>query len=373
MVALAALGASLASAPLAAVEGQGWGGRGGDSRMSRSSKAPRARGEVLWRQDAGNPTPSVCLDGTLIFHVWEDGAQFIQALDPETGIKKWKLKLPAGTYPYAPSALPDGNMVVGGGDQLLAFNPSTGKSEWSVSDLDAVRVAVGPDATVYIDGSLRGKWGLHALDSRTRKVKWSTKDRYGWPSVGNDGSVFASDQHVLASLDPKTGLAKWTRTLKARATEIVVSEDSKTLYVSSTMGRPEGAHPDVSCLDAETGEVKWQRDFGGGRECSLGLASVGHLIVKRSLALLEGEELIALVPETGATAWKRPFKYLQGFALAGDGSVYVSYSQSVLAFDGMNGRTLWSVPNASGGDVAIGRDGTVFVGRFERGEVMAIR
>jgi outer membrane protein assembly factor BamB len=179
-----------------------------------------ADGRVLWERSLGSPatssgggfhmvgpetlptSPVLHVDGRHVYVMTDAGALF--AVDGEAGRIEW-----AFTYDMhgRPAGLSPGSLVVAGGE-VLVFRS-------------------------------RGSRVVHALDPRTRTLRWTHKLS---PFSAQSRVVGCDGRHVfllgdgITCLDAKTGARQWTRPLAVRAGTRRVLFGREHVYVNTTRG-----------------------------------------------------------------------------------------------------------------------------------------
>jgi outer membrane protein assembly factor BamB len=199
---------------------------------------------------------------------------------------------------------------------------------------------------------------------------WRTPLRAGYagPSVA-DGRVFVTDFQAGAgmkgteralALDEETGAILWTHEWPAdyaglqptyaigpRATPTV---DGDRVYVLGAKGA-------LLCLDVETGEVRWRKDFEeeyGTRVPTWGMAGAPIVEGDLLIALVGGDDdalVVAFDKRTGREAWRaldtgREPGYSQPviFDVAGVRQLIVWHPRGVASLDPQSGKLYWEVP-----------------------------
>lgn len=161
---------------------------------------------------------------------------------------------------------------------VLALDARTGKELWDKDLVNPIRVAPTISAgNVYVVNIANE---THALDIKTGDEKWS---HAGLPEATGilGGAVPAIENGLIYvpyssgeifALDLQTGQTKWVEVLVPKASFDSLSSIShirarpivydNTVYAISHGGR-------MVALDAQTGSIKWQREFAGIRTPSV--------------------------------------------------------------------------------------------------------
>lgn len=286
---------------------------------------------------------------------------FLRSIDPDTGKTQWTWYStpPAGTPDQPTGGMtwmtgtydPGLNLVYWGtgnptpvltaktrpGDGLytcsiVALNPDNGKLAWAFQpsphdthDWDAV------ETPVLFEGTYRGKrrkvlaqasrngyffvldraTGENLLTSRFVETDWAKGvDAKGRPIPNpakepqRDGALVEANMDgatnwMAPSFDPQTGLF-YVNAQKAY---------SVWYLLLNAAGKPDGHQGGtlndfwgtsaLVALDAATGETKWTRDLGEGRNFSGVLTTAGHLLFSGDVS----GNLLALDPATGDVLW----------------------------------------------------------------------
>jgi outer membrane protein assembly factor BamB len=199
------------------------------------------KGEILWKQTlkyepqhgpGGSP---VLFDDLLIFSCDGFDAQFVVALDAATGKIRWKTPRGKGNQAYTTPLVIDvaGNaqLISVGAHHAYAYNPKTGEALWYIeygSGFSNVPRPVYAHGLVYICSGF--------MQATLFAVK-----------PGGRGNVTRS--HVAWS---------HPRAIPLTPSPIVVGDE---LYVISDNGI-------ATCLDARTGQQRWQHRVGGNHSAS---------------------------------------------------------------------------------------------------------
>ena len=200
---------------------------------------------------------------------------------------------------------------------------------------------------------------MQALSPETGKPLWSApvEGAEGEPVVGADGTVYvASGKHHLTALDGDDGQPRWSREFEGWLV------GAPAVSAEGTLGMVLKDHGDqVLCLDAATGQTRWQRPLEQRSMLSrsLAISPQGTILAFENADL----SLRALDGHSGRTVWKYPVSdYLTSdLAMGDDGSVYVSRAfGDVLAVDSQDGRLMWK-QKVGRSPAATAADGAVYV------------
>ncbi|WP_436926489.1 outer membrane protein assembly factor BamB family protein [Halosimplex amylolyticum] len=311
-----AIGASGCLGPLSSSDGDGGGGGplsggGGPNgwpRVQRDAAAtgqaggsgPTSSVEEVWTastDDGLGVTPAV-VDGT----AYVESPSGVAALDAETGDEQWNTGLDS-TPAYL--TVLDGTLYFEAGG-MRALDVSDGSEEWTYDAIPEKGYPTVVDGTAYV-GKATG--GLVAVDASNGEESWSfpfDKEVRAPPAVAN-GSVYVTtlptddEQGDLIAVDAESGEENWRseggvfqaqtptvvdgsvylqeRYVTARSAdggdEEWVYDDNNTAIVPRSVAvadgtvyfgskRPGSTSTTVFAVDAESGDLDWDRSFDGG-------------------------------------------------------------------------------------------------------------
>ncbi len=255
-------------------------------------------------------------DGRVLLGVLGAG---LQLRDLKTGALIWSLAIPLGVG--AEPWLSEPFVYAAGMDaKARKIRLSTGEEIWkSTLSVESTGGVVVSRGAVYVTTADDSLW---ALDDGSGKPLW----RYKRPSP--------------------TGSVYWSLRGAARP---LISADGTRVFV----GFSDGA---FVALDAESGRVKWERNFGNrkGRFQDADLSPIlgpnGRSVV---LSLVDGD-LIALSPENGDSLWSLALKCASSPVISNDGSriFQASTDGHVYAIAPIEGRVEWKVKVSAAGSPA---------------------
>ena len=259
-------------------------------------------GNELWRFELGKgftnhygngPRSTPLIDGRVVFTIGTQGR--LVAVDKRNGelvwqrdlVKEYGTKLPSYGYSSSPLVVGDRLVVEAGGNNatFMAFDKKSGKIAWSSQD---DRPAYSSPIDVSIDGVRQivfwSAHGLHSVSPDDGKLLWE----YSWetfcPVTGdplNTGTpIFMAPDRIFISSGSGAAVIRISRAGETFKVEPVWKTEQMRADVNTPLllgdyiyGFDRGI---LQCLDARTGEVKWQaRGFQRG---SL-IAADGKLIV----------------------------------------------------------------------------------------------
>lgn len=215
-------------------------------------------GKEVWHKDVGlfdqiwgNATSPILHDNLVILHCGPGTHSFVAAWDVRTGDEKWRIVPPTAQNKSGdefrgcwstPVIINEGGkpqLILNLPEQLVALNPASGEELWSSEGLGPLQYA----------SPLVGKTYIVAMSG------------YGGPAlaVKRGGQRDVTSSHVL-----------WRKTEKnpQRVGSGVLVEDH--IYILQDSGQ-------CWCIDALTGEVKWEKRLGG-TWCSM-VSAAGRLYV----------------------------------------------------------------------------------------------
>ncbi len=263
----------------------------------RPGPGQAGEGAPAWSTDLGT-----IRGGTLLGHavvsgqlLVEDSGHGVTALDPDTGLTRWFLRLP-GALDHWPAAGPA--LVFACGADLVVAEPATGRR---IAHITAPAVSAGSpvsDGRIVIIPALLGN-RLVAVDLRTGLTAWEfvLGAPLGGPALlAGDGArstaVVACEDGTLhavpVQLEPPT-TERWSTRVGALAGPPVVS--GRRLIVAL-------ADSAVLALDAATGAVLW-RHLPGERPTGAAVTN-GELVFVGTTG-----HIAALAIATGEVLWQR--------------------------------------------------------------------
>lgn len=217
-------------------------------------------GKIVWkmrglkyRPQHGSGGSPVLVDGLLIVSCDGSDVQFVAAIDAKTGALRWKKSRPPIARPRkfsftTPLVIEVGGkkqVVSGGTNQVIAYEPTTGREIWKIgyTGYSVIPRPVYAHGLLFISTSYN-KPSLLALrptgtgDVTNTHIAW-TVDR-GAPhtpsalAVGNELYI-VSDKGIASCLDAKTGQQIWTQRLGGNFSASPVYADGK-IYFQSEQG-----------------------------------------------------------------------------------------------------------------------------------------
>jgi outer membrane protein assembly factor BamB len=210
-------------------------------------------GEVVWKTrldyDNGQHGPGgspVIYDDLLIVSCDGQSAQFVAALDKQTGKVRWK-KSRAGAQAYTTPLvvrLPAGDQVISpGAFRAVAYEPRTGRELWQVTYGDGFsnvpRPVFGHGLAFICTGFMQPALLAVRVDGRgdvTRShVAWTLKRGVSLtpsPLLIGDELYLVSDNGVASCLDAKTGSLHWQSRLGGNHSASPVYADGRIYFLS---------------------------------------------------------------------------------------------------------------------------------------------
>ncbi|MFC4246894.1 PQQ-binding-like beta-propeller repeat protein [Natribaculum luteum] len=275
------------------------------------------RGTPVWNS-GGATTISPLIAGETVVSV-DDG---LTALDAETGNQKWQTDLdsdPSSASLTQPSVA-DGNILLGSKGQLRSFDLEDGSEQW-VRKIDGAPIGpitVGPDNQIGIVPFERPEKGDSVIE--------------------------------LVAFAVSSGETEWTAPLLVSVRTTPPAIFDSRVY---TGGYTRDETPIIRCLDADSGELVWERELDDpatqpvATEDGIIVGDGGSLIVYDPA---EGERL-ASIDVTD--------REIRAIAIA-DGMAFVLSYDGLIALSISDGSEHWSVkgdPQADG--LAVGRNTVV--------------
>ena len=205
---------------------------------------------TIWWGNANSPVLfedrviTVCMQDSLADLKGELSQSYVIAHDTSTGDEIWKTMRMTGAHSepcdaYTTPLLRQGNggweLIVMGGTQLDAYDPTTGKQLWRLRNLGGGRTITSPTVAgnmVYSTVGMKGPLFAIRLGSRGEighdAVVWAHKKGtpdIPCPVVWNDLLFIVSDNGIAKCFDRHTGGILWTQRLSGgyRASPVAVA------------------------------------------------------------------------------------------------------------------------------------------------------
>ena len=250
-------------------------------------------GDLLWESPAGDASfgsaPAVTSDS--VFYAIE--GQGLVAVDLRSGTPRWVRPIATMYVTGTPLALPDGDVVYGGGG-LARFDGETGEVLWRdpaahlfapPAHAQGVVYAVGVDPktgaaalTAYDAGSGEPRWSVPAADPRPFLA----------PAVA-DGVVVSIDATTAHAYDARSGEELWSVAMRRNAAGSPYVSEGRVFLSEAGNGRDiDDDAFRVSVHDLRTGRFlgAWEPDSAPVTPTPVvGGAGAGRLFVPTSLTL----------------------------------------------------------------------------------------
>ena len=295
----------------------------------------------------------------------------LYALDPFTGEEIWSTPLDYGS-PWGPSVtkIDDDYLFVDGGAGIACYRIDNGAYVWNINITGGSVVYEQPSTAGYFPGrfssELKMKYrAIHdTISLESSIVAYDLSDplqpaTLAWrhicdePSIllcCGDGKVFlGSFQGFVYALDGKTGTPLWRSPKKGLSGYSAIYTEGRLIHGC--------ASTTLTCYNADTGEILWDKDQGGRAFFSYGGAA-GYGRVYHHNIDPYGGFVGCWDVETGEMLWKTDAYYYIAYncpALA-DGKLYELRSDgtpiagrpaeplSFTCFDAFTGAILWEIP-----------------------------
>ena len=324
-------------------------------------------GTEKWKFSSGDyevtGSPVIDDEGSIYF-----GAGDLFAVYPN-GTKKWKSKID-GIITSASAIDENGVLYVGiiwGHPSVLYAiytNNGTHKWEYNIGPTWA-SPTVGQDGIIYVPAT--DNWNVFAFyPNGTVKWKFHANEKvYSSPAISNDGTIYVNswDKHLYA-LHPNNGTIKWKYDTGGRIRTSPCIDDNGIIYtVSATNGILSAFYPN--------GTLKWTTYVHGGTSPTVGADGTIYC---------GWTNLYAINPEDGTIKWTydpgEDRRIEEGTpCTSAEGTIY--FGTHIGETDGgeliavnPDGNERWRIKVATVWVMsapAIGEDGTVYVGSFDRG------
>lgn len=279
-------------------------------------------GSVVWRasvkpegREGGGFGGGVALGGGKVFV--SSGYRTMTAFDQTSGAMLWQTPVDVPIH-GAPTVAGSRVYVVDLDNQVIAFDVNTGTVEWSYRGIvEPARIMRASSPAITGDTVIApmSSGEVFAFRAATGQPVWQEelsrttrtsalseiRDVAGRPVISRGFVYAASHSGVLASMDVRTGQARWQVPVAAVNAPLPVGD---VVYIVSKAG-------ELSVLNRETGQVYWTRDLNEGRvrqeggffgffDRTVRPSWSGPLLASNRLVLTNSDgELVGLNPKTG--------------------------------------------------------------------------
>ena len=284
-------------------------------------------------------------------------------LDPSTGRRRWRVRLPTGQSTVA-ATLSGGRAYVGAsftseGDLrppvVRALDAATGRLRWRAvldrgtnlqwgAPLLAGGLVLVATTPTYLD-SAKGH-ALHALDAATGRRRWRAGLHNREPGFHTErpllhrGLVIVRGAGSLLAFDPATGRQVWRTRLDGDGPQVLGSAGPLVLAVVSH---------DLVAVGAGDGRERWRFPLPADDRQWVALGG-GQVVA------LAGGLVIAVDPATGAELWRSWAGPSAGPPLWAAGRIYLATTDRLVALEAASGEGAWvgDRQRLTGGLVAAG-------------------
>lgn len=266
-------------------------------------------GEELWRFRSGAAT-SPTVAGGIVFLGTNDGAMY--AIDAQTGIMRWSAAYE--TDEVGTPSVAGQTVIVGAGQQMHAYEASTGRLRWTYDAGGPVAVApaISGGLTVFLAAAVE--------ESRPARASGPEPTAEGQDegAAANSGGAPADQpgqvvsRGAVVALETTTGDLQWTLNFSAdRLSRSVPAVMDGTVYVGSESGI-------VRAIDSSTGRELWGLPTGSTIVSSPALADSDLFIGSY------GGQIYSVDAVTGSVHWTfETGDYVHSSPAVVDGVVYV--------------------------------------------------
>lgn len=217
---------------------------------------------VLWTRD------NIATDRIIAPALQADGRVFVgtadnhlYALDAESGELHWEFATEHSVW--AQPVYSEGFVYVASLDNnVYALDPENGELKWQVTLGGSVAGhPVLSDGVLYVPSFDRQ---LHALDAESGDEIWAADAEnwiWGSPALGNGSIYFGDIDGNIYAVSAETGEQQWQSVAGGAIQSALLYADG-VLYVTSgdTEGDQDERRGELMALDAERGEMLWQRE-----------------------------------------------------------------------------------------------------------------
>ena len=279
-------------------------------------------GSVIWRasvkpegREGGGFGGGVALSGGKVFV--SSGYRTMTAFDQTSGAMLWQTPVDVPIH-GAPTVAGSRVYVVDLDNQVIAFDVNTGSVEWSYRGIvEPARIMRASSPAITGDTVIApmSSGEVFAFRATTGQPVWQEelsrttrtsalseiRDVAGRPVISRGFVYAASHSGVLASMEVRTGEARWQVPVAAVNAPLPVGD---VVYIVSKAG-------ELSVLNRETGQVYWTKDLNEGRvrqeggffgffDRTVRPSWSGPLLASNRLVLTNSDgELVGLNPKTG--------------------------------------------------------------------------
>jgi len=267
-------------------------------------------GEELWKRDVGEIIDSAgCVgkDGT-VYVAAGDGK--IRAFTSDGSIK-WKFdalkKRKKGQFTFSTNYWFEANIVLGPDDAIYVANDDfflykisrEGKPLWGFRTgfLIWSACAFGKEGVVYLAGF---DHLLYSLDTKTGKLKWKTNlggSLVSSPVVGEDGTIYqGAFNGKMHAVDGSNGKVKWLVDTGSHIYASPAISLDNVLYFGSTNGN-------FYAIDVISGKIKWTYYIGDGIRSSAAIGPDPEEKVPYLIYFGGGDGVLYAIDPHGQLRW----------------------------------------------------------------------
>lgn len=304
-------------------------------------------GNTLWSHDhkgAGIPILNCLPRANDVFLGYGESANLIKAINKYSGKTTWEYS--ADPYSYIFNSDWQNyyvNRLNNGVNTIVALNIWNGEQRWSRELALHHYPFVDPQGRIYTTNNTQ----IKRLASSNGEDLWTfnVSGEYGYLEYNESGSVYAHESNRISSLDPDTGIIRWSQPLENRAdayshTVLLTSGDLVIRTVYPLENRSENGY-----FNRGDGSLRWKNQSA---------TAEGYILEDSEQNIYQrgNRHLIAFNKNDGSHRWTFDLEAEEEqniFQIYGQGeNLYLTYGNpgkyppmGLIRLDSANGAALW--------------------------------